>query len=99
MARRCAGSVLPGTKADVRMKLPPDFPRRLRAARAAAGLSQSALALRAGLHAVAYGRIERGVDHPRAGTLRAICRALSASADSLLNLNPADGGQGSNDAS
>jgi transcriptional regulator with XRE-family HTH domain len=77
------------------MRLPPDFPRRLRAARAAAGLSQSALALRAGLHAVAYGRIERGVDHPRAGTLRAICRALSASADALLELsyNPADGGK------
>lgn len=83
------------------MKLPPDFPRRLRAARAAAGLSQAALAARAGLHPVAYGRIERGADHPRAGTLRAICRALSASADALLSLNhlkPADGGKGSNDA-
>jgi hypothetical protein len=49
------------------------------------------------LHAVAYGRIERGADHPRAGTLRAICRALSASADSLLSLsrnpNPANGGK------
>lgn len=76
------------------MRLPPDFPRRLRAARAAAGLSQSAVALRAGVHPVAYGRIERGVDHPRAGTLRAICRALSASADALLALhNPAERGK------
>lgn len=60
-------------------------------------MSQSALAARAGLHPVAYGRIERGADHPRAGTLRAICRALSASADVLLSLetrNPADGGKG-----
>lgn len=79
------------------MKLPPDFPRRLRAARVAAGVTQAALAARAGIHPVAYGRIERGADHPRAGTLRAICRALSASADCLLSLNhlnPADGGKG-----
>lgn len=63
-------------------------------------MSQAALAARAGLHPVAYGRIERGADHPRAGTLRAICRAIGASADSLLSLNhnPADGGKGSNDA-
>ena len=83
------------------MRLPPDFPARLRAARDAAGLTQRATATLAGLHAVAYGRIERGADHPRAGTLRAICRALSASADYLLRLdpnpnpnpNPANGGK------
>ena len=79
------------------MRLPPDFPARLRDARTAAGLTQREVAALAGLHAVAYGRIERGADHPRAGTLRAICRALSASADSLLSLernhNPANGGE------
>ena len=80
------------------MRLPPNFPALLRDARTAAGLTQRATATLAGLHPVAYGRIERGADHPRAGTLRAICRALSASADCLLSLernhNPANGGKG-----
>lgn len=69
------------------MKLPPEFPRRMRQARISAGMTQSDLAAAAGMHAVALGRIERGVDHPRAGTVRAICRAMGASADYLLCLN------------
>ena len=53
-------------------------PQQIRGARALVGLTQAALAKRAGLSTTGLNNIERGVADPKASTLRAIQSALEA---------------------
>jgi predicted transcriptional regulator len=53
-------------------------PQQIRSARALVGLTQAALAKRAGLSTTGLNNIERGVADPKASTLRAIQSALEA---------------------
>jgi len=62
--------------------------RRLRELRRAAGLTQAALGLAAGLHPVSVRRIELGLRRTRRGTLRQLVLALGtdpAGVDRLLD--------------
>jgi transcriptional regulator with XRE-family HTH domain len=63
----------------------------LRVARAHKGWSQTELARRAGLHSVQISKLERGVTREITGsTLRALCKALGVTSDSLLGLDDVD---------
>jgi transcriptional regulator with XRE-family HTH domain len=63
----------------------PDFsPARLRACRAAAGLSQEALGVRLGADRFTVSHWESGRRKPEASTLEEIARALGATIDDLL---------------
>jgi transcriptional regulator with XRE-family HTH domain len=55
------------------------FATKLREQREAAGLSQSELAGRAGLHTQAVAKIEQGIREPSLATAQAIARALGLS--------------------
>jgi transcriptional regulator with XRE-family HTH domain len=58
---------------------------RLRQLRKAAGMTQQALAVKAGLSVTAIVHIEGGrIDDPRGSTLKAIARALGVSLDELM---------------
>jgi transcriptional regulator with XRE-family HTH domain len=57
------------------------FGRRLRELRERAGLTQSQLAERAGLHPQGVVKLERGEREPAWGTVVALCEALAVSCD------------------
>ncbi|MCY1042140.1 helix-turn-helix transcriptional regulator [Corallococcus sp. bb12-1] len=59
-----------------------------RAARARLGLTQAEVALRVGLAAAVYSRMERGLIHPSVSTLQRLCAALGASPDELMGHGP-----------
>jgi transcriptional regulator with XRE-family HTH domain len=61
------------------------FGQRLREVRADAGLSQDTLAERAGVHATAIGRMERGGREPRLATILRLARALGVQPGTLLD--------------
>lgn len=62
----------------------------LSAARERAGLTQAEVAIRVGIAAPVYGRIERGHMLPSVPTLRQLCVALNLRANELIGLNPED---------
>lgn len=66
--------------------LPPPaaFARNLRAAREKAGLSQEALAERAGMHRNAVALLETGKRDPRVSTVAKLAKALGVPASDLL---------------
>ena len=66
--------------------LPPPaaFARNLRAAREKAGLSQEALAERAGMHRNAVALLETGKRDPRVSTVAKLAKALGIRASELL---------------
>src|SRR5258707_1119851 len=69
--------------------------KRLKEVREAAGLSQQALAVRAGLSISVVSRLEQGAqDNPRLHTIKAIADALGVTVDDLLReerpASPAD---------
>lgn len=66
--------------------------RAIRAARIARQMTQRAAADAAGIHPVAWGRIERGEDTPRADTVARIARALGVPVGSLFSAD-AEGGE------
>lgn len=73
-----------------------DFAHRLADARKHAGLTQQALADRAGVHVTQLRRYEAGTNQPTLDVLRALALALSVSTDSLVftddERGPADPG-------
>ena len=69
-------------------KHPLSFAARMRAARKARGITQTALAEAVGLCNTQLSSFERGVREPSLGNLRKIARALGVSADYLLGLTP-----------
>lgn len=66
------------------MPPPAAFARNLRAAREKAGLSQEALAERAGMHRNAVALLEAGKRDPRVSTVAKLAKALGISASDLL---------------
>lgn len=66
--------------------------RRIRAARESAGLSQSELARRAGVHRVTLGRIESGEGMPTAETVARIVRAIGPARSGPILAALAEGG-------
>ncbi|MBI5482172.1 MAG: helix-turn-helix transcriptional regulator [Deltaproteobacteria bacterium] len=63
---------------------PPDLGVRVRQARERAGLTQAALAERAGVTDETIGRLERGAFEPALSTLVAVADALDVDLDSLV---------------
>lgn len=61
-----------------------DFAHRLAETRKHAGLTQQALADRAGVHVTQLRRYEAGTNQPTLDVLRALALALSVSTDSLV---------------
>jgi transcriptional regulator with XRE-family HTH domain len=61
------------------------FGRRVRAAREARGLSQEALADRAGLHRTYVGSAERGLRNVSLTNILKLCRALGVRPGELLD--------------
>ncbi len=70
--------------ADVGRMSDESLSRRLRAARAAAGLTQTQLSERTGVDQAVISRIESGQHHPRIGTLRRMAKGLGVTASELL---------------
>lgn len=66
------------------MPPPAAFARNLRAAREKAGLSQEALAERAGMHRNAVALLETGKRDPRVSTVAKLAQALGIPASDLL---------------
>ena len=61
-----------------------DFPARLVALRKAQGLTQQALAERAGISLIQVHRYESGSSQPTLDGIRTLARALAVSADTLV---------------
>jgi transcriptional regulator with XRE-family HTH domain len=61
-----------------------ELPERLVAARRAAGLTQSELAGRAGVHLTQLNRYEAGTSEPTLRVIRRLCATLGLSADELV---------------
>ena len=68
------------------------FGERLRISRLRMGYNQSQLAELVGLKGAAISKYEKGLASPNVETLTDLCKALSASADWLLNLSTEKGG-------
>ncbi len=66
---------------------------RIRMLRREAGLTQAALAERAGLAEITISAIERGQKQPRLATVAAIAKALGVSLDELVGWNRPDDGR------
>lgn len=64
---------------------PSAFGVRLRQLREAAGLSQEALAERAGMHRFGVAKLERGEREPAWATVRALARALGVGCSAFEN--------------
>lgn len=60
------------------------FARRLRAARAASGLTQDRLARRANLHHTEISKLERSLTDPRLSTIVRLARGLDIPASALV---------------
>ena len=76
---------VPARPGRVRALPPPAaFARNLRAAREEAGLSQEALAERAGMHRNAVALLETGKRDPRVSTVAKLAKALGIPAGELL---------------
>lgn len=71
----------------MRKNLAANFGKNLRAARVRLGLTQREVAKEVGLALEAYGRLERGLALPRAGTLAALASLLGVTTDALLGLS------------
>jgi transcriptional regulator with XRE-family HTH domain len=69
-------------KSDPLETLPP-FALRLKALREAAGLTQSQLAERSGLHLGAVFKLEQGRREPSWATVQALCDALGVSSEAF----------------
>jgi transcriptional regulator with XRE-family HTH domain len=61
-----------------------DFPERLAELRRQRGLTQAALAERAGVHLSQLGRYESGANEPTLGVIAQLAAALSTTADFLV---------------
>jgi transcriptional regulator with XRE-family HTH domain len=60
------------------------FARRLRAARAASGLTQDRLARRSGLHRTEISKLDRGLTDPRLSTVVRLARSLGVPTSALV---------------
>jgi transcriptional regulator with XRE-family HTH domain len=61
------------------------FAANVRAARAAAGLTQEAVADTSGIHSTEVSRIERGLRDPRVSTMLRLAAALGVPASQLVD--------------
>jgi transcriptional regulator with XRE-family HTH domain len=75
-------------KAKPKEPQPTDFPTALRAAREAAGLSQSQLARELGVESQTVSRWERGVAKPPLDTIVRLASALRVTAGKLMEETP-----------
>lgn len=66
------------------------IPSRLKELRIQEGVTQGMVASRLGISREAYSQYENGRRKPSLDTLCSICRTVSASADFLLGLSPAN---------
>jgi transcriptional regulator with XRE-family HTH domain len=61
------------------------FAERLKALRESAGLTQAALAERAGMNPFGVAKLEQGVREPTWATVQALCKALNISCEEFLD--------------
>lgn len=61
-----------------------DFAERLKELRAGSGLSQQALADRAGMHVQAVAKLEQGLREPSWATVQALATALDVGVEAFL---------------
>lgn len=68
----------------------PTFGERLKELREAAGLTQAALAERAGMNQFGVAKLEQGVREPAWATVQAICAALGVKCSAFEGTAPAE---------